>query len=357
MASSLLINLSCLPQRPTGIAVYTRNVFPYLKPLEPTLLTAREIEGFACDRVPGDMTPDEGTRGHLKRLLWTQFRLPFTYRHLQGRLLFSPLPEAPLFAGCRSVVMAHDLIPLRFPQPRSRLTAYFRHYVPQVLKQAQHIVCNSQATAQDLVDFFQIPAAKISPIWLAYDADHFRPLDLPTRNYFLHLGRRESYKNLERLIDAFAALPSQLDCELWFAGPDDQRYSPLLHQQVAELGLAERVKFLDYVPYADLPKLLGQAIALVYPSLWEGFGLPLLEAMACGTPVISSNCAALAEVAGDAALLVDPLKVAEIAEAMQLVATDGEARSQLRELGLARSRTFSWQKTGEATAAILQQYL
>ena len=117
------------------------------------------------------------------------------------------------------------------------------------------------------------------------------------------------------------------------------------------------MKFLDYVPYADLPKLLGQAIALVYPSLWEGFGLPLLEAMACGTPVISSNCAALAEVAGDAALLVDPVKVTDITEAMQLVATDEEARSQLRELGLARSRTFSWQKTGEATAAILQQYL
>ena len=357
MADSFLINLSCLPDRPTGIAIYTQNLFPHLKALNPILLTAHSVSDFTCYPVPGGMTPDEGTRGHFRRLLWTQFQLPRIYKKLRSKLLFSPLPETPLFMGCRSVVMAHDLIPLRFPQPFSRLTAYFRHYIPQVLKQAQHIVCNSHATAKDLTDFFNIPAEKITPIWLAYDAKHFHCLDLPMGKYFLHIGRREPYKNVSRAIEAFASLPQSLDCEFWFAGPEDQRYTPTLIEQVAALGLTERVKFLNYVPYSELPALINQAIALVYPSLWEGFGLPVVEAMACGTPVVTSNCGSLREIAAGAALLVDPYQAEEIAAAMKSLLMESGVRSRLRTQSLARASQFSWEKTGQATAAVLQKYL
>ena len=357
MAHSFLINLSCLPNRPTGIAIYSQNLSPHLQALNPTLLTAHPIADFACYSVPAGMTPDEGTKGHLRRLLWTQFKLPGIYKKLQSNLLFSPLPETPLSVGCRSVVMAHDLIPLRFPQPFSRLTAYFRHYIPRVLQQSSHIVCNSQATADDLTQFFGIPADKITPIWLAYDANHFRVLNLPKRNYFLHIGRREPYKNVQRLIEAFALLPSHLDCELWFAGPDDRRYTPTLIEQVKALQLEHRVKFLNYVPHEDLPALINQAIAMVYPSLWEGFGLPVVEAMACGTPVITSNCGALQEIAADAALLVDPYNASELAAAMQSLVMEAGMRSHYRALSLERAKQFSWEKTGQTTAAILQQYL
>jgi glycosyltransferase involved in cell wall biosynthesis len=293
----------------------------------------------------------------MARLMWTQLQLPKIYRQLSSRLLFSPIPEAPVMSECRYVVTVHDLIPLRFPRWLSPLTPYHRYYLPRVLAAAEHIICDSVATAQDVTDFLQIPASKVTPVLLAHDASHFRFLDLPGSNYFLYLGRHDPYKNLYRVIEAFAALPNRSDFELWVAGTADRRYTPQLVAQAEELGVGSLVKFPGYVPYEKLPVLLNQAIALVFPSLWEGFGLPVLEAMACGTPVIASNRSSLPEVAGDAAILVDPYSVGKITEAMQAVASSAGLRSRLRELGLARASRFSWAKTGQKTAEILQRYL
>lgn len=357
MSNSLLINLSILIPEPTGLSVYATNILPQLKQLNPTLIVGEKIPGFNCHSIANNMTSAQGAKGHLRRLLWTQFKLPQIYRKLRENLLFSPLPEAPLFTNCRYLVMAHDLIPLRFPQPGSKLTAYFRYYVPQVLKQAEHIICNSEATAKDIVDFCKIPAKNITPIPLAYDPNRFRFLDLPTANYFLYLGRHDSYKNIDRLIAAFAKLPNNSDYELWLAGPVDKIYTPALKIQVQELGLTTSVKFLDYVSAVELPKIINRAIALVFPSLWEGFGFPVIEAMACGTPVITSNISSLPEVAGDATLLVNPYKIGEITDAMQLLATDAGESARLRKLGLARASQFNWEKTGKVTAEIIKTYL
>jgi glycosyltransferase involved in cell wall biosynthesis len=356
MSNSLLINLSFLTPEPTGIGTYAANLFPQIQKLEPTLLTSQQIDDYTCYRIPGNLTSDFGSKGQINRILWTQFNLPKIYKELHSSLIFSPIPEAPLYSGCRYIVTVHDLIPLRFPQKFSRLTAYFRYYIPQVLRQAEHIICDSQATAEDVAKFFQIPAQKMTVIPLACDTINFRYLDLPDQNYFLYTGRHDAYKNLERLIMAFASLPDRTNYELWLAGPPNA-YTPLLIAQVAELGLQSSIKFLGYVPYDQLPILMNQAIALVFPTLWEGFGLPILEAMACGTPVITSNLSSMPEVAGDAALLINPYSVGEIAEAMQTVARDSKLRSQLKTASLARADQFSWHKTGEATAKILQQYL
>lgn len=357
VGNSFLINLSFLINEPTGIATYANNILPNLQQLNPTLLISQERGSYSCYRVPEDMTPEQGSKGHLRRLLWTQFQLPKIYKSLQSSLLFSPLPEAPVFAGCRHVVTVHDLIPLRFSKRFSRLAAYFRYWIPLVLAQAEHVMCDSTATARDVANFFNIPADKITVVPLAYDAENFKFLDLPTQNYFLYIGRHDPYKNLHRTVEAFAAMPARLDCELWIAGPKDRQYTPELVAHIEELGLANRVKFLGYVPYEKLPVLINQAIALVLPSLWEGFGLPVLEAMACGTPAIASNRSSLPEVAGDAALLIDPYNVREIADAMRAVALQTSLRSRLRELGLARASQFSWAKTGQMAAEILQGYL
>lgn len=356
--NSLLINLAVIFSQPTGISNYILNILPSLNHLHPLLLSAQPITPFQNYPIPPDLAPDRGTKGHLKRLLWTQFQLPKIYRQLQGNLLFSPVPEAPLSKECRSVVMVHDLIPVRFPAAFSPLTPYFRHYIPQVLQRAQHIVCNSQATAADISGYYNIPAAKITPIPLAYDPTHFRPLDLPPPPvpYFLYLGRPNPYKNLSRLIAAFASFPHHRSCQLWIAGPGDRRYTPALEKQVEEKNLSHQVKFLDYIPYRDLPQLLNQALALVFPSLWEGFGLPVLEAMGCGTPVITSNLASLPEVTGDAALLVNPYSTQEISNAMEALFTDSSLRNTLAAKGLARAGQFSWSKTGQATAEILREY-
>jgi glycosyltransferase involved in cell wall biosynthesis len=355
-----LVNLSVLFDKPTGITTYANSVYPYLQPLKPTLLVAHPVPECRFHLIPNNLSPASGRQGHFRRLLWTQFQLPSLYRKLKASLLFSPIPEAPLYSRCRFAVMVHDLIPLRFPElfAQSPLRYYFRYYIPQVLQQADLIICNSEATARDICTFWGIPAAKITPIPLACDREHFRPLNLPKYEgcpYFLYIGRPDPYKNLKRLVSAFATLGK--NCELWIAGSSDPRYTPLLQAQVELLGIEKRVKFLEYVPYEKLPVLLNQAIALVFPTLWEGFGIPVLEAMACGTPVITSNCSSLPEVAGDAAILVDPYNTQELAAAMTLLIDDAGLRSHLQELGLKRAAQFSWMNTGQKTVEVLQSYV
>jgi glycosyltransferase involved in cell wall biosynthesis len=357
LSNQLIINLSVIFSQPTGISNYAKNLFPYLKSLNPTLLTAENYPDFNCYPVPNNLTPADGTKGHLRRLLWTQLQLPKIYQTLKSQLLFSPIPEAPLFTNSRFIVTAFDMIPLRFPKRFSPLTTYHKYYTPEVFKQAEHIICISESTAKDITEFYQIPGNKITPILLAGDRTHFQFLNLPTRNYFLYIGRQDPYKNLQRLITAFSALPNRNDYELWLAGPYDQRYSPLLEIQTQELGINHLVKFLNYVSYDELPIIINQAIALVFPSLWEGFGLPVLEAMACGTPVITSNISSLPEVAGDAAILINPYNPGEITAAMQTITNDSETRKQLSEQGLKRANQFSWEKTGLATVEVLKQYL
>jgi glycosyltransferase involved in cell wall biosynthesis len=355
--NSLLVNLAFLSQKPTGLTVYAQNIFPYLKHLQPTCLTSHPIPNHNCYKIAENLNSDYGAKGHLRRLIWNQFRLAGIYRQLGASLLFSPIPEAPLFSGCRYVITIHDLIPLRFGRPWSRLTTYFRYYIPQVLHQAEHIICNSESTKREVIEFFGIPAQKITSTLLAYDRRHFRYLNLPESNYFLYIGRHDRHKNLHRLIEAFAAMSHHQDCELYLAGPSDDRYTPALRTQLQELGIERWVKFLDYIPFNDLPALINRALALVFPSLWEGFGLPALEAMACGTPVITSNLSALPEVTGGAALLVDPYDVGAIADAMQAVADSSQLRDRMRLAGLVQAELFSWEHTGKATAEILAKYI
>jgi len=353
----LLINLSFLLAEPTGISIYAQNVFPYLQSLAPTLLTSQTYQGFNCYPIPSHLTPAQGSRGHFERLVWTQTQLPSIYKKLGSTLLFSPLAEAPLGQGCRSVVMVHDLIPLRFPRWRSPLTYYCRFYLPAVAHQAEHILCNSQATADDLINFLGLPAAKITPILLGHDPSRFAlpPPPPPPQPYFLYLGRPDPHKNLERLIRAIAPLAGEY--ELWLAGPQDHRYTPALMNLAASLGIATKVRCLNYVPAEHLTQLLQQALALVFPSLWEGFGFPVLEAMACGTAVITSRLSSLPEVTANAALLVNPYQVSELTAAMTAIATNASLRQELEVKGLARAQQLTWEKTGLATRELLAAYL
>lgn len=357
----MLVNLAYLLRQPTGTTNYALNLLPYLAPLQPQYL-ATPASGLAhYVPVPADMTAEYGLRGHLRRLLWTQFRLPQHYRELIARsparpLLFSPITEAPLFTNCRFIVMVHDLIPLRFPVSRAQ-TWLHRHYIPRVLAAAEHILCNSAATAADITDFYGVSADKITPILLAHDAKHFCPLPLTRQPYFLLLGRQAPYKNWAIALQAFAQLPNRREYELWIAGPDDPRYTPALKAQADALGITSQVKFLHYVSYEQLPILLNQALALIFPSLWEGFGLPVLEAMACGTPVIASNRASLPEVTGEAALLVEPTDAGAIAHHLQRLTREPDLARHLSTAGQQRAAQFSWQRTGQATVDVLKAYL
>ncbi len=362
---SLLINLSMLLAKPTGIANYVMNILPYFCDREYISLVAQKYYQKNIYKNPvfisDKYSPDYGSKGHFLRLLWTEFKIPSIYQQFKGNLLFSPVPEMPLFSKVKSVVMVHDLIPLRFPKKDSPLTPYFRYYIPQVCQQAEHIICNSQATADDIINFFGVKASKISPIYLGYNPDKFKVLDNISKNnnppYFLYLGRHDPHKNVNMMISAFAQFKYKNDYQLWLAGPSDSRYTPLLKQQVKELKIESQVRFLDYVKSEDLPVIISQAQALVFPTLWEGFGFPVLEAIASGTPVITSNISSLPEVVGEAGLLVNPLEVSEIAAAMNLMAEDKELTQELRELGLKRAKKFTWAKTAQETMAVLDYFI
>jgi glycosyltransferase involved in cell wall biosynthesis len=356
----LPINLSFLMDKPTGISTYARHVAHALgvrDDLNPLFLVAdrhHDFAGYRRHSIPGHLTPEQGIRGHGQRLIWTQFTLPRLCRQFLANALFSPIPEAPIGSvnpNFRYAVTAYDLIPLRFPQKATPLLAYHKFYIPEVLRRADRILAISTATARDLRSFLNIETHKIDVIPLAYDHRQYYDRQLPCSNYFVYVGRQEPYKNLDRIIQAMALIPD--DIELHILGKVDSRYAPALQRRAKALRISHRIKFRGYVPEAELPTAIGQAIGLVFPSLWEGFGLPILEAMACGTPVITSNFGSMPEVAGDAALLVDPYNVGMIASAMRLLWHDSVARSHLQAAGLQHVKAFSWEKTGQLTGDAL----
>ena len=292
-----------------------------------------------------------------------QWQLPLLARALGPDLWHAPYYVRPLAGLPRPVVTVFDVIgrvlPRALPSWRARLL--FELSLRLSLRGAAHVLTSSEATRRDLVVLYRVPPQQITVTPLAVDA-HFQPqsaaqvqavrarYDLPAR-YLLYLGSNKPHKNLVTLVRSFARLDT--DALLVIAGRWDARY-PEARAIVQRLGLQERVRFIHDVTDADVPALLSGALAFVFPSRYEGFGLPPLEALACGAPVIAGNVSSLPEVVGEAGLLVAP-EVAPLAEAMQRVLDDPALRERLREQGLARARRFSWSATARATLAVYER--
>ncbi len=358
-----LFNGSYLGPKPTGIGVVARDLVAALDPQRVPLLdpglTDADGSGAASGSpglvgrphslaIPADLSPAAGSRGHLRRLLWTQNALPDLIRRHGNPLLLSPLPEAPLLRGVRSVVLAHDLLPLRFPQP-TPLLAYHLAYVPLVLHRAATVLCNSEATAREVHGRLRVPARRLVPIRLGFDPGGLRPLNLERQPFFLVLGRHDPHKNLARVLRAFALLRER-EATLMLVGPHDHRYTPKLRGLAAELGIAGRCRWIPWVSDTERLELLNRCRALVIASLWEGFGLPALEAMACGTAVIAARAGGLPEVVDSVGQLVDPLRPEAIAAAMVAVLGDNGLLERAAREGPRRASGFDWRRTaGEVT--------
>ena len=273
----------------------------------------------------------------------------------------------PLFfkAG-KYVVTIHDVIPLVLPwafPPRHRWV--MTTALARIRKQAEMVIVPSTAAAEDVVHFLRVERERIRVIPMGCDA-RFQPVEEPARaaalsrqydlpkRYILFVGTLEPRKNVKTLLLAFAqviAETPQDDLALVIAGGKGWGSKDYLATMDA-LKLWDRVRFTGFVEDDHLPELYRGALLFVYPSLYEGFGLPVLEAMACGTPVITSNRTSLPEVAGDAALLVDPTRPEALAAAMTSIISDGALRQALRAKGLARARAFTWDAVAEQTVAI-----
>lgn len=259
--------------------------------------------------------------------------------------------------GVKIVSFVYDLIPLIFPEVMAQQPFSIKVGWPlnfRKLKESDAILTISSATKDDIVKVLGIPRERISVVYPGIDHGLFNTVnagdDVALRrlrdryaiegNYFIYVGDTDWRKNLRRVLAAHASLAE--DVKLVLIGRR-ALHDRVLHDWIAEFGLEGRVVLTGFVPEEDLPPLYGAALALAFPSIYEGFGFPVAEAMACGCPVITANVSSLPEVAGDAAILVDPESVEEIAAAMERVIRDGVLRSRMAAAGIRQAAQFSWE--------------
>ena len=321
---------------------------------------AGELEGcrIAIERLP------VSNRSRLARIAYEQGLLR---RHLDGFDLFhAPGYVAPSRLPVPMVVTIYDLIALRHPKlARRSNVAHYRLRLPRAARAARLIIVPSDAVARDVSDHLRIPHSRLRVVPLGID-DRYQPpsggavaaleqrlgIDQP---FILFVGNIEPKKNLATLLRAFATLRRQgRPHQLVLAGKYGWK-SRKLYRLPAELGIHDAVRFLGYVPEGDLPALYGASDLFAFPSLVEGFGLPPLEAMACGVPVVASDAAALVETAGDAALRVPARDVAALADAMGRVLDEPALREKLVEEGRRRAARFTWARTAELTRAVYRE--
>jgi glycosyltransferase involved in cell wall biosynthesis len=341
------------------------------------------LQPISCIPFPVS-TPFDSISENLAKLWFEQVSFPRACRRQGVELAHVPYFASPLFPTTPTVVTVHDLIPMLLPAYRgSMLVRLYTLLVAIAAKRADMVLTDSQASKWDIVHLLDIPSERVRVIYLAADdiyqpvlnehrrAETRRKYGLP-ESYLLYLGGFDQRKNVPTLLKAFAQLAKDSRIRdsrvsLVVAGrlPDygldlaiqakRSGFFPDPRPIVQELGIEERVIFTGWVPEEDKPALYSEARALVFPSLYEGFGLPPLEALACGTPVIAFNRGSLPEIVGDGGLLLEPGDVEGLAAAMEKLLNDDTLWGDLREKGLAQAARFSWEKTARETLAVYQE--
>ena len=340
----LILNYKPVLQQPTGIGVYANAVLPAFQDFEHVV-------------IPGGGSG--GGKERLRRLAWSQFQLPSLPKQVKADLIFTPAPEGYLGEQVvPQVVMVHDLRPLSHPE-FSMQSLYFRSWVPPLLTQCRHIITNSYFTSSEISRSIGVPERKIRVIPLGFQADHFYPSEVSNRlhhrPYLMHIGQAYPHKNIERLIRAFKEIHQRFpEVDLLLLGKPHPSETRRLQRLASELCLLERVIFKSYVSYADLPTWYRGAIAFVYPSLWEGFGLPILEAMACGCPVLTSYGSGTQELSDGAALLVEPRSINNIKSSLIDLLGSANLRKALSLKGIERASKYHWSSTQSDLTALLR---
>jgi glycosyltransferase involved in cell wall biosynthesis len=360
----IAINAAMLDSRPSGLGTVARELADAVARLEDrTAVFGSSAEAFAAAEVHA--VPHWVCERHafplggFLRFLWTQTVLPLRLKRLGAGVLLSPSHEAVFFPPCPQVVVIHDLLPLLFPDSFPRQESYYRHALPWALRKAAAVVAVSENTRQDLIRHYGLPPEKVVVIYSGVDPGRFHPPPAalpPAAPYILYVGNQYPYKNIARLLEAFAGLMQEgFPHSLLLAGGNDPRHFPELERLVKKSGLDGRVRFLGYVRQEELPGLYAQAQLFVLPSLYEGFGLPVLEAMACGTPVALGRTASLPEAGGDAAAYFDPLDPADMRKAMARVLGDAGLRRRMAEAGAEQARRFRWEGAAERYLELLRR--
>lgn len=370
------IDAGCFLEPKSGVAEYTINLLRAMAEL-------RDMEYILfCNslrRSPNGL-PDLGqakVQLHSIRLpakllsaLWGTASLP-PIEWLMGQfdLFHSPNYRVPFVKNRKLVVTVHDLVVVRFPQFHFAARNFEISMSFRSLHRADCVISVSENTKRDLIEFLGFPEEKIEVIHNGYNPmfhpDISEDIITPVlgkhglrRPFILNLGTLEPRKNQSRLIEAFNLLcrDEAKEHSLVIVGQKGWLYDDIF-AQVEKLRLEDRVIFTGHVPDEDLPPLVKAAEMLVFPSLYEGFGLPPLEAMACGTPVVTSRVSSMPEIVGDAAILVDPHDLTSIAAGMKLVLEDRDMKESLVSKGLERAKLFNWQTAASQTLEVYNKVL
>ncbi len=354
-----------------GIGTYIRSLITYLSRIDQRteyVLLCRKEDCSLVKRLGNNFRaiPEPSAPYSISE----QIRIPLRLNLERIDLFHTPHYVLPALTPCRSVVTIHDCIHLMFPKylPNRTAHTYARLAFQIAARRSDRILTVSEASKRDILKLFDLPNEKVTVIPNAIDERFLStPLDdeivrvreryqLSDR-FVLYAGSAKPHKNVERLLDAFFMLRQKEgfnDLSLIIIGNEISKYSTL-RRAVHRYKLHKHVRFLGFVTHETLAILYRLSDVFVFPSLYEGFGLPPLEAMACGTPVLTSNVSSLPEVVGDAAVLVDPYNPRSIADGMELILTDTELRETLKERGLKRVRQFSWQESVTRVRNIYEQ--
>ena len=303
--------------------------------------------------------------------LWTQWRLPLDlYLHNpRPDVFFTPTHYAPRFSSVPTVITILDLAYLYFPEMFKKTDLYkLKNWTAHSVRNAKRIITISQSTKNDIIKEYQIPEEKIIVVYpgvkptvypqpQSFTMDTLQSKYKISKNFILFVGTLQPRKNISRLIEAFAKTLTQKetphDLQLVIVGKKGWLYEDII-KKPTELGIEEKVKFLDFITDDELATFYKNAICYVLPSLYEGFGLPVLEAMQHDCPVITSNVSSLPEAGGDAALYINPKDASDIALKINILIKNEQLRKELIKKGKKQAAKFSWEKTAKETLKILE---
>jgi glycosyltransferase involved in cell wall biosynthesis len=365
------LNAVFLDERSFGIGEYIHNLIERLTHIdrdnEYLVYIAKDLRRSFGDTNANFIESPLSGMNPFQRIIKEQF---YWNRRLIGDgidIYHSPFFYMPSGLRQKTVLTVHDLRFTKFPDTYNKARYLFlKNAVPRSVKKADRILASSENTKKDLIDTLKADEKKIRVVYLGVSElfrkisepgeleDKRRELGLPEK-YILFAGEFVKHKNLKRVLGAFAVLKKKrkLPQRLVLAGAGGQRDSIL--RRAANLGVGDDVVIAGFMEREDLPYVYNMADVFMFPSLYEGFGLPILEAMACGTPVITSNIGSMPEVAGDASILVDPYDVSGIERALYSVLTDEDLKVRLTDKGLKRIKEFSWDKTARRTLDVYRE--
>lgn len=357
----------------SGLATYTNNLLNNLKKLQSLSSIyifypyKEKVDYFNLNTIPASLLAGERRLDFWQNVYGLKWNIEFPIDVFHNTVNGIGLPDT---AKCSKIITLHDLIPYVLPETVDRPHLnYTLKNTPIILETVSHIITVSNFSKLDIQRYFGIDDSMITVTHLAADPI-YKPMDRDyakraifnkygvDKKYVLYLGGFSHRKNIVRLIKAFKQVLSEKEevINLLILGEHSRSFN-YLWKLTEELDLCDYVKFLNFVPTADLPFFYNGAEAFVYPSLYEGFGLPPLEAMQCGTPVVTSNVSSIPEVVGDAAMLINPHSVEQISSAILTLLSDYDEWQKLSLMGIEKAKEYSWQKTAEKTLEVYRSCL